>query len=61
MKKSKLKRLPMKEKGSARLIKTYSFADGETREKVIYSGTIQGAKKRIPESKKQQFRIEFKK
>jgi len=60
MKKSELKRLPMREKGSARLIKTWSFADGGTREKVVYSGTIRGAKKRIPESKKDQFRIEFK-
>lgn len=29
-------------------------------DKIVYQGTLRGAKKRIPPSKKDQFRIEFK-
>ena len=50
----------MKEKQkTASLIKMYSFQDGGQSEKVIYTGTLRGCKKRIPPSKKDQFRIDF--
>lgn len=47
--------------GTATLIKMWSMSDGSTREKVVYQGYLKAAKKRIPPSKKDQFRIEFKK
>jgi hypothetical protein len=50
-----------KQKGSATLVKMWAMEDGGTREKVIYQGTLRGAKMRIPPSKKDQFRIEFQK
>ena len=51
-----------KEKNAtATLVKIWEFDDGEVKEKPIYSGTLKGCKKRIPPSKKDQFRIEFKK
>lgn len=46
---------------TATLIKTWTMEDGHIREKVIYQGTLKGAKNRIPPSKKDQFRIDFKK
>ena len=54
----------MKEKNKnakASLIKVWTFEGGSTREKVVYSGTLRGCKERIPPSKKDQFKIEFKK
>lgn len=50
-----------KSNGTATLIKTWTLQDGSTREKIIYQGHLKEAKKRIPPSKKDQFRIEFKK
>lgn len=41
---------------TATLIKMWEMEDGNIREKVIYQGTLKGAKKRIPPSKKNQFR-----
>ena len=46
------------QKKTATLIKVWDH-DGFYREKVIYQGTLRGAKKRVPPSKKEQFRIEF--
>ena len=43
------------------LIKIWTLKDGGMREKIVYTGNLRGAQERIPESKKQQFRIEFKK
>ena len=45
---------------TATLVKLWEFETGEIREKPIYSGTLRGCKKRIPPSKKDQFRIDFK-
>ena len=45
---------------TATLVKLWEFETGEIREKPIYSGTLRGCKKRIPPSKKEQFRIDFK-
>ncbi len=42
------------------LVKMWTFADGQTREKVVYIGTFRGAKRRILESRKSQFKIVFK-
>jgi len=51
-----------KEKNAtATLVKLWEFENGETRERPVYSGTLRGCKKRIPPSKKDQFRIDFKK
>lgn len=50
-----------KNQGTATLIKTWTMEDGSTREKVVYQGYLKAAKKRIPPSKKDQFRIEFQK
>lgn len=49
-----------KQKGTATLIKMWEMSDGSTREKVVYQGFLKAVKKRIPPSKKDQFRIEFK-
>ena len=40
------------------LIKIWDLKDGGIREKIVYTGTMRGAQKRIPASKKKQFRIE---
>ena len=45
-------------KKTATLIKVWDH-NGFYREKIIYQGTLRGAKKRIPPSKKEQFRIVF--
>ena len=41
---------------TATLIKMFDGWD----DKIIYQGTLKGAKKRIPPSKKDQYRIDFK-
>lgn len=44
-----------KRKATVKLVKMYS----DYPDKVIYTGNLKEAKKRIPESKKDQFRIDF--
>lgn len=48
-----------KKKQTATLIKMWTLESGDHIERIIYQGTLKEAKKRIPPSKKSQFRIEF--
>ena len=47
----------MKENKTATLIKKFK----DYPDKIIYQGTLKGAKRRIPPSKKDQYEIQFKK
>lgn len=51
----------MKGKGKALVVKLATLEDGSEIERVIFRGHLKECKEKIPSSKKDQFRIDFKK